>query len=218
MSISRIRSLIQEILLIEAEDQHTALVIGDSQAQGMIGANVEKFLKNSGYGTTRKSFPGRPGRDILENLKTYNLAGFSLVVAIFGGNDASVASATSALTAIYDLCNASNVKLIVIGPPPATIIKDLDLARKMFGESVVSADWHLKRDNGAYPAKRINIAAAIDNFDDGKSNIATYGIAARKTWPESYPSQPDGVHCVNGAQEITNEIMNECLTKLDINW
>ena len=98
------------------------------------------------------------------------------------------------------------------------MIKDLELARKMFGESVVSADWHLKRDNGAYPAKRINIAAAIDNFDDGKSNIATYGIAARKTWPESYPSQPDGVHCINGAQEITNEIMDECLTKLDINW
>lgn len=216
MSIRDLRRLINEIALIEAESPGTALIIGDSQSQGRIGANIESFLKGRGFTTTRKSFPGKPGRVVLENLKAFNISDFSLVVAIFGGNDPSVESATSALTEIYSLCNSSGAKLIAIGPPPATRIENLETAKRVFGDSVNSADWHLKRDEGRYPRRRIDIAIAMDQFDDNRSGVASYGIAARKTWPETYPAQPDGVHCVNGAQQIAEEAMRECMQKLAI--
>lgn len=216
MSIRNLRSLISEMSLLESESLGAALIIGDSQSQGRIGANVESFLKDRGFATARKSFPGKPGRVVLENLKALNVSDFSLVVAIFGGNDPSVESATSALSEIYNLCNSNGTKLIAIGPPPATRIENLETAKRVFGDSVNSVDWHLKRDEGRYPGRRINIAIAIDRFGDNRPGIATYGIAARKTWPETYPAQPDGVHCVNGAQQIAEEAMRECIQKLEI--
>lgn len=201
---------------MEAESTGAALVIGDSQSQGRIGYSIESFLKARGYATTRQSYPGKPGRVVLDKLRSLNLSDFSLIVAIFGGNDSSTESAMSALSEIYNLCNSMGVNLIAIGPPPATRIENLEAARRAFGDSVNSADWHLNRDEGRYPRRRINIAMAMDGFDDDKPGVATYGIAARKKWPETYPDQPDGVHCVNGAQQIAEEAMRECMQKLGI--
>ena len=183
-----------------------ALIIGDSQAGGPLGAEIARDLEAMGYGTKISAEAGAPGAQIATKLDQ-EVKGFDLVVAIFGGNDSSETAAVNALESMYKTCQEAGAHLIVVGPPPATRITDLAMAESVFGDSVTDADSHLTRDDGRYAEKRASIAQALDSAARGRDGISGFGIAARVAG-DQYPDQPDGIHCREGADNIADQILD----------
>jgi len=183
-----------------------ALIIGDSQAGGPLGAEIARDLEALGYGTKITAEAGSSGASIATKI-SQDAKGFDLVVAIFGGNDSSESVAVNALEAMYKACQEAGAHLIAVGPPPATKITDIGMARTVFGDNVKGANSHLTRDGGDYAERRIAIAQAIDSAARGRDGLSSFGIASRIP-ADQYPEQPDGIHCREGADAIADQILN----------
>lgn len=182
-----------------------ALVSGDSQAGGSLGAEIQRSLTDMGFSVVLTSKTGAPGSQIADSVVN-DAKGYDLVVAMWGGNDASPGSAADAFSRMHEATRASGTFLIAVGPPPATEITNMDRARQVFGNRVESPDYHLKRDEGSYPDKRVQIAEAIESAASGETLAAGYGIAVHFKPGQNYPDQPDGIHCVEGAEEVVDEM------------
>lgn len=185
--------------------QLRALVAGDSQAGSALGNEIKNLLVGRGFSVIINSKPGVAGNEIasfvVDSIKNYDLA-----VVIWGGNDSSPNFAATAFEKMYASSTDSGTFLIAIGPPPATRITDIDLAKQVFGDKIESPEYFIHRDDGVYAQRRIDIAAAIEKAAYGKSLAAGYGIAANLRPGIDYPEQPDGIHCNLGASDVADEI------------
>jgi len=165
------------------------LIYGDSQS-GRTGLELQKLLKAQGHIVTRKTNSGKSTDWLSKHVPN----GQSDKVYLFsGGNDGSVqADALRALLSAF-----ANVKeVFYFGPPPATLITDLSLAKKVWG-AAKSADKFFpqtaeKREtkNAAYKkvVKEFPNVTFIDFRDAPTSNKVTQPSGVY------YPSQADGIH------------------------
>lgn len=181
-----------------------ALVIGDSQAGSKLGAALAQALEGQGVKTKIVSETGASGREVADRLQS-EAEGFDLVIAIFGGNDDSPGEAESAASEMYEICKESGSYLIIVGPPPATRITNLPLARQVFGNRIKDESSHLSHLGGDYAETRLEISQALQRFAAGREGVSSYGIAA--SIPD-YPDQPDGIHCVEGSEEIARTVLD----------
>jgi len=189
------------------DDRLNALVCGDSQAGGALGAAIKAQLQGLGYDVKVSHRNGASGAQIAADQIPPAGAMPDLVVACFGGNDGSPSNARSAARQIYERVVGSGGFLIAVGPPPATMITNPRLAGKIFpalGEMPNPNAW-FELERGAYVDRRIDIAEAIESEIEGRPNAAGYGIAARAG--SSYPDQPDGLHLVNGADSVSRNLL-----------
>lgn len=189
------------------DDRLNALIIGDSQAGGALGAAIKAQLQSLGYDVNVSHKNGASGAQIAADQIPQAGAMPDLVVACFGGNDGSPSNARSAARQIYESVVGSGGFLIAVGPPPATRITDPQLAGRIFpalgAQPSPSAWFELER--GAYVDRRVDIAEAIEDEIVGRPNAAGYGIASRAD--SSYPDQPDGLHLVNGAAAVSRNLL-----------
>lgn len=191
-----------------------ALVIGDSQAQGRLGALMSSSLTGQGYNVTRLSYAGASTAKVYDQLVA-NYARQRLVVVFSGGNDgyserSGSIGTISFLDRIRSFCYKNRAYLIFVGPPPATIIEPWP-ANKPDPKipafpAAKSPDYHIKRDGGKFATGRQMISDAIQAKDDSYKDkgCRTWGIATKFT---NYPNQPDGIHCVVGAENIVAQIL-----------
>jgi hypothetical protein len=189
------------------DDRLNALICGDSQAGGALGAAIKAQLQGLGYDVKVSHRNGASGAQIAADQIPPAGAMPDLVVACFGGNDGSPSNARSAARQIYERVVGSGGFLIAVGPPPATMITNPQLAGKIFpalGEMPNPNAW-FELERGAYVDRRIDIAEAIESEIEGRPNAAGYGIAGRAG--SSYPDQPDGLHLVNGADSVSRNLL-----------
>lgn len=196
-----------------------ALIIGDSQAGGALGAALQRRLENMGYNVTRTHDDGAPGSRVLKQLPDFTggVPAPDLVVGIFGGNDSSPASAVSAAQEMYQRTQPAGSFLLLVGPPPATLITDTQSAGEVFagtlGPDPAPEAW-LELRGGGYAQDRREIAEGMEAALNGQPQVAVYGIAAH--WgpaggpggPQNYPDQPDGLHLAVGADAVAEAIIN----------
>lgn len=189
-----------------ANDNMRALIIGDSQAGGPLGAEVEAELRQMGFvNVSRRHKTGASGAYVVGLVTETDVNNVDLVVAIFGGNDASVSSSTAAANELYDKVVGSGAKLIIIGPAPATKITNTDLAIRVWGHGANNPDYWLD-DKASYAALRVEIAQALEDTMKNKAGAGAFGIAANMSpdlsGDDYYPPQPDGIHCYKDAARI----------------
>jgi len=186
-----------------------AYVVGDSQSGGPLGAALSARLRDEGYAVSRDHENGVPGREVLRQLPSTDMMP-DLVVAIFGGNDTSTKNAVQAAEDIYAKTSAAGSFLIIVGPAPVTTILDTATAGEVFAGTLgpnPAPDAWFTLDGGGYAARRVSIAEALEDAMEGRPNVAVYGIAARLFSPE-YPDQPDGIHVINGADDVARKILD----------
>lgn len=206
----------QPFLFEGAKGGIRALVIGDSQAQGRLGIVMESSLKKAGYDVSRLFYVGEPTSKIYDNLVT-NFSGQRLVVVFSGGNDGysgktGADGTISALEKIRSFCYSNRAYLIFVGPPPATLIEPWPSSKpdpKIAAfPAARSPDYHLRREGGRFAAGRRAISDAVQEKDEAYKvkGCRTWGIATKVT---NYPNQPDGIHCVVGAENIVAQILTD---------
>ena len=188
------------------DGQLIAAVIGDSQSGGALGTTIERRLKDMGFDSvTRTHRNGATGDQVVDEQAPAAFAGSDLVVAIFGGNDPSVASALAAAEDLYNMAGQSGSYLVVIGPPPATMITNTRLAGEVFGGVLgddPAPDAQLRRQGGDYARQREEIAQALEDGMAGRPGVSAVGIAGNI----DVEDQPDGLHLVVGVDRIVDEI------------
>jgi hypothetical protein len=193
-----------------------ALIIGDSQVGSALGSELELRLEALGYSVTREdAMVGKPSSTVVDAALP-KVGRYTVVFAIYGGNDSSANAAIANTQRLYDRCADEGVLLVVIGPGPATRATSLDSVRRGWGSpsgaatdaegAEITLDYQLTRSGGNYDEQRVEISNAIDSFGEDKSGVATYGIA---TQYQSYPDQPDGLHIFNGASGIVDDIFEK---------
>lgn len=183
-----------------------ALIIGDSQAGSNLGKELAGRLESKKVSVKTVSEVGRSGDQIASRLDG-EIDDFDIVIAMFGGNDQSPESASVAIERMYQICKREGAHLIVVGPPPATKITDIELAKRIFGDQITDENYYIRKDGGSYAQNRIEISEEIDNDSQGRDGLSGFGIAARIPI-EEYPDQPDGIHCNVGAAEISEKILD----------
>ena len=184
-----------------------ALVTGDSQAGGALGRAFKDALEAEGFKVTMGTHVNGGAGDQIVRTTLENAEGHDLVVVVWGGNESSVDSARDTFEEIHDGLLDMGIFFIAVGPPPATRITDLGRARSVFGDDVMSDDYHMLRRGGKYAEIRVKIAEAIENAARGKDLAKGYGIALHHTPGVDYPDQPDGVHCQVGAEAVVSSVL-----------
>lgn len=194
--------------------KNKALVIGDSQAESLdgLGAAFQKKLNELGYETTRKAYRGQSADSISSHLPSdYEGAGNpGLVVAVVGGNG-SLGQTKAGVKTIIDFCQSKGAEVIIVGPGLATKIEDTSLAQRVFSNPDIKTEDYWTSGGGA--DKNITRQDASDYIDDlAEDGVYGYGIATNMNdggvLSNAYTSQPDGVHIVNGAQKIAEQILS----------
>jgi hypothetical protein len=185
-----------------------ATVCGDSQANGSLGAAVAAQLKTKGYTVTRVGDDGARPSVVLTQVQAAAKDSV-LVVAIFGGNSPSPGDAASNLTKMYDACEKSGAAFMAIGPPPPTKILDTQRASTVFSTTITDPDHWLKLPDSANksPDFRRAVSDAMQGAKSGSEDINVWGIASNMSYPGDYEDQPDGIHCVNGADEVARRAL-----------
>ncbi len=189
-----------------------ALIVGDSQVNAQLGLAFKTEIESLGFSVTLDGKTSASSA-VIASVVERSAQGRDLVVAICGGNDASPDAASESFRRMCAAAESAGCILIVIGPPPATRITDLALARNVFGPEVGdNENYHLERDGGMYPDQRVRIADSIEDaaerFGD-RTRCVGYGIAVHFEPGVDYPDQPDGIHCNVGAGEIVRKILDE---------
>jgi hypothetical protein len=209
-----VESVSSSLLTEGANTRLGALVIGDSQAQGRLGALMAASLTENGYIVTRLAYAGASTAKVHDQLVA-SYSGQRLVVVFSGGNDAysdrtGSVGTISFLDRIRSFCYKNRAYLIFVGPPPATVIEPWpsnkpDPKIPSF-PAAKSPDYHLKREGGKFAAGRRMISDAIQEKDEEykEKGCRTWGIATKVS---DYPDQPDGIHCVVGAERIVSQIL-----------
>ncbi len=185
-----------------------ATVCGDSQANGSLGAAVAAQLEKKGYTVTRVGDDGAQPSVVLRQVQAAAKDSV-LVVAIFGGNSPSPGDAASNLTKMYDACEKSGAAFMAIGPPPPTKILDTQQASTVFSTTIKDPDHWLKLPASANksPDFRRAVSDAMQAAKSGSEDINVWGIASNMSYPGDYEDQPDGIHCVNGADEVARRAL-----------
>ena len=177
------------------------LIIGDSQSQG-IGVPLQNALKAQGDSVTRISRPGYDTKGILKvaKQKVTDPSKYDLVFVFAGG-----ARTWSPNKADPLKVNVSSVKglleylspagdIVWVGPPPATEISNLSLAKKIFGSKVRKSDYWFSTGT----ARRRDEKNAI--FKARIFPHATYYDVRDKLVP--FPPQGDGIHVKGSAAKL----------------
>ena len=185
-----------------------ATVCGDSQAKGPLGAEVADQLRAKGYTVTLVGDDGARPSAVLTQVQAAAKDSV-LVVAIFGGNSPSPGDAASNLTKMYDACEKSGAAFMAIGPPPPTKILDMQRASTVFSTTIKDPDhWlNLPASENKSPDFRRAVSDAMQGAKSGSEDINVWGIASNMSYPGDYEDQPDGIHCVNEADEVARRAL-----------
>lgn len=195
-----------------------AVVIGDSQAGGSLGNTIKSRLEEMGYAVRKTHEDGASGEEVLRDQMPDVSRMPDLLVAIFGGNDASVQSAIDAAKEMYETTSQAGTYLVIIGPPQATTITDPATAGQVFAGSIgpnPAPNAWFTRDGGTYVERRLDIAQGLEEEFAGMPNVSVYGIGAHMVPAggigsgEIYPDQPDGLHLSVGAGRAVDNILRE---------
>lgn len=161
----------------------SALVFGDSQSQG-IGREVGKLLTARGVPVSYKHKPGYSTAKLKTVAKASVSPGAHKVIYLFtGGND--YGPQPDRLKELVAHLRSGGAKVVVVGPPPATKITNLPLAKKVFGSKVKSATHWL--DSGV--AKR---RAEVNEVY--KQAMASEGVPYFDSHSYGIAPQADGIH------------------------
>lgn len=171
----------------------TALIIGNSQAEnGATGQLLGKQLEQQGYVVTRRAKHGATASDVVNLISQLPKLDYDLAI-VFSKPDSSMKS----VEAIVQLL--SNCKQIYwYGPPPATQITNLSLARNVFSPSITDTiHWFTsgeaaqrEKDNSKLKTYFINNPRV--RYVDWR----TLKWDAPATQPNGvvFPNLPDGIH------------------------
>jgi hypothetical protein len=186
-----------------------AVICGDSQGRGPLGVEVGKILGSKGYKVTNTSVDGAGPDAVLAQVKS-SADNAILVVAIFGGNTTSAQAPANAVVKMYEECEKSGTAFMAIGPPPVTKITQDEMVQK-YGKG--DADYWLNLPAGDMhsPTGRNLISDAMEKAKSTSGeDINVYGVASNWTAGQggNYPDQPDGFHCMEGADNVAQAAMN----------
>lgn len=176
-----------------------ALVFGDSQTQG-IGKALEPLLAAKGMTVKAIRHSGKSTAKLLTIAKaSINPSQYDVIYLFAGGNDPSV-NTGPVMDMLAYLQGAKRV--VWIGPPPATEIGNLSLARKVFGSKVKHAKYWIT--SGTAATREAKNAAFKDAVTP---TYATY-YDVRDAFAQ-FPPQADGIH-VKGdtAAQIAHNLVN----------
>ena len=169
-----------------------ALIFGDSQS-GATGREVERLLKQRGAFVKRVTKSGRSTKKLVGIAKSHLEPNWDEVYLFAGGNDGSVQEAD--LRALLSFFSTAG-RVVYAGPPPATLITDLGLAKKVWG-SAKSADKFFPKTAAFREAKNEaykKVAADFSNVEVKDFREAPVSGAVTQPSGVSYPSQTDGIH------------------------
>lgn len=189
----------------------TALAVGDSQMGYMIGRGLQSHLKSVGYTVTFVSAAGQPASGVLKKFnENYTPGAYDLVILTIGGNNSTAESTESAIRSMHEkVVGQDDGHMIVVGPPPATLITDTAVAVKSWGQQASNPRYMLDRDKGAFAVRRETVSKKVDDLV--LDNTLTYGVATQQSG--KYPDQPDGLHCSVGAEPIVQDIITKAQAK-----
>jgi len=191
----------------------SALVVGNSQLGSALGEEVIRRLEALGVKVdAHEPNNGGSSAAVADELAD-SLDGHKIAVAFIGGNNDTPNDAKSALGQMHEECEAAGAYLIVIGPPPATTITDLERAKAVFN-SAIAVDYQLTSDDGNFASNRIDVAKALEDKASGMDGVSVYSVASHFSIDSNpgssgfYPDQPDGIHTEEGAGKIAEAIFS----------
>lgn len=191
----------------------TALVVGNSQLGSALGEEVIRRLEALGVNVDAHEPNNGGSSETVANELKRSLSGHKIAVAFIGGNNDTPDTATAALRQMHEECEAAGAYLIVIGPPPATTITDLDRAKEIF-DAANDVKYQLTRADGLFASNRIKVADALEDEASGMEGASVYSVASHfninsgNGSSASYPDQPDGIHTEVGAGKIADAIFS----------
>lgn len=182
--------------VIPATDQPVSnarsLLIGDSQMQGGLGRELEKFMKGHGYTVVRMAKPGYSIRRIMDHENFFSgmkdLQPGTVIVAA-GGNYDSKEKENSLLLLQKIKKTAPDAKVIWIGVFPAVKISDLNAYCKVFNRNSSDPYDAINRLQKSRIRTNENLAGVLA----GKE-ILFINPMKITPYPEVYPDAPDGIH------------------------
>jgi len=191
----------------------SALVVGNSQLGSALGDEVIRRLEALGVNVDAHEPDNGGSSSAVADELAASLDGHKIAVAFIGGNNDTPNAATSALRQMHDDCEAAGAHLIVIGPPPATTITNLNNAQAVFS-AADTVDYQLDRENGDFARNRIEVARALEEEAGGMEGVSVYSVASHFSIESGagssahYPDQPDGIHTAVGAVKIADAIFS----------
>ena len=208
-----------------------AIMFGDSQMQGALGKALHNYVSSLGYTVLKASGIGssdgrmyragspvaawiKPGKSksppsagkwgfVSEALTTHKP---DLVAVCLGGNGSGPGDARKLVDKIRS--HSPNSRILWIGPPPATVITDMNKAQKVWGKSPLDPQYKVKQSK----AQREKIANRIGQEVGSLPNVFYINTPAVLAPPGSaYTTNPgpggDGIHCTKaGAVDLLNRI------------
>jgi len=168
------------------------LVFGDSQS-GATGAEVQKLLQAQGHQVIRKTNSGKSTKKLAAIAASLPRA-WDEVYLFSGGNDPAVQ-----LDSLHQLLShfAPSKRVVYAGPPPATLITNLGLAKKVWGSAKApdkffpqTAGFREKK-NEAYLAHAASKHSNVEAKDFRKAKLSNAVVQPSGV---VYPSQSDGIH------------------------
>ena len=191
----------------------SALVVGNSQLGSALGEEVIRRLEALGVNVDAHEPDNGGSSAAVANELERSLDGHKIAVAFIGGNNDTPDAATAALRDMHDVCKPVGAHLIVIGPPPATMITNLGSAQEVFS-AADAEDYQLAREEGKFASNRIDVADALEEEAGGMEGVSVYSVASHFSIVAGagasgfYPDQPDGIHTAVGAVKIADAIFS----------
>lgn len=182
------------------------LIFGDSQT-GRTGKAVEHLLKAKGASVKRVVRSGRSTAKLATVAAGLPRA-WDAVYLFSGGNDGSVQ--TQALRKLLGHF-APSTKVVYAGLPPATVITDVPLAKKVWGSASPNKFFpktaaFREKKNAAYRL----VAAEFPNVVMRDFRDAPASGAVTQPSGVVYPNQPDGIHTTGAtAKQVATYLIRE---------
>jgi len=166
------------------------LIFGDSQT-GRTGKALETLLKGSGATVERIVRSGRSTAKLAEIAAGLSRT-WDAVYLFSGGNDGAVQ--TKSLRKLLTHF-APSTKVVYAGLPPATVITNVPLAKKVWGSASLNKFFpktaaFREKKNKAYRV----VTAEFPNVTMRDFREAPVSGAVTQPSGVVYPSQPDGIH------------------------
>tara|TARA_R110000824_G_scaffold87425_1_gene215529 strand:+ start:1705 stop:2325 length:621 start_codon:yes stop_codon:yes gene_type:complete len=185
------------------------LVFGDSQSQS-IGKALGALLQQRGHVVQYLHKPGRSTAKLLTEARSkIDPASYDAIYVFSGGNDPS--PDTGPTSALLDYLRPAK-RVVWIGPPPATRITNLPLARKVFGGKVKTPTyWYDSGTATKREAKNTAFKAVVQG-----SHAVYYDV---RTAFGPFPPQADGIH-VRGdtADHIAHNLADKLTPRNSNTW
>ena len=180
------------------------LIYGDSQS-GKTGKRLEAILQQQGADVKRVTKSGKSSGALLQIAKEYDFAadGFGRVWLFFGGNDGALTvGKTLKVRQLVEYFRDAGAEVVAIGLPPATLITDQTLAKKVWGAKASEPDWFASHTmpsreerNKAY-RKEVEALAGEGGPAVWYADVREAPVTGAVKQPSGvvFPSQPDGIH------------------------